>query len=50
MNKKTVLYSLLGVALAWGGWLIYRNNRNKKIDETPISYEEALKNIEEVKE
>ena len=49
MNKKTLLYSLLGVALAWGGWLIYRNNRNQKIDETPITYDEALKKIEALK-
>ena len=50
MNKKVIIYSLVGVALVWGGWLVYRNNRNKKIDETPIDYEEALKKLEAVKE
>lgn len=49
MNKKTLIYTVLGLASAWGIWLIYRNNRNKKVDETPIGYDEALKKIEELK-
>ena len=49
MNKKVIIYTLVGLTLAWGGWLVYRNNRNTKVDETPISYDEALKKIEELK-
>lgn len=48
MNKKQILYGFLGVALAWGGWLIYRNNRNNRIDSTPVSYDEAIKKLDEL--
>jgi len=48
MNKKTWIYLGLGTILAIGGWLIYRNNRNNKIDATPVSYDEAIKNLENI--
>lgn len=48
MNKKNTLLGLVGIALVWGGWLVYRNNRNNKIDKTPISYDEALKKLEKI--
>ena len=46
--KKTLIF--IGIALVVGtaGWLVYRNNRNTKIDETPIPYEDALKNLENI--
>ena len=46
--KKTLTF--IGIALVVGtaGWLVYRNNRNNKIDETPISYDDALKNLEKI--
>ena len=46
MNKKSWVYLGIGTVLAIGGWLIYRNNRNKKIDETPVPYDEAIKKLE----
>lgn len=47
MNKKVgIITSLLVIGL--GGWLFYRNQRNKKIDETPVSYEEALNKLEKI--
>ena len=48
MNKKKLIWTTIGVVLAWGGWLIYRNNRNNKIDATPVSYDEALKKLEKI--
>jgi predicted negative regulator of RcsB-dependent stress response len=48
MNKKNLIWTTIGVVLTWGGWLIYRNNRNNKIDATPVSYDEALKKLEKV--
>ena len=48
MNKKSLIYIGLGALLAVGGWLIYRNNRNNKIDATPVPYDEAVKKIEEL--
>jgi predicted negative regulator of RcsB-dependent stress response len=46
--KKTLIF--IGIALVVGttGWLVYRNNRNNKIDETPILYDDALKNLENI--
>ena len=40
--KKTLIF--IGIALVVGttGWLVYRNNRNTKIDETPISFDKIL--------
>ena len=49
MNKKTLIYLGVGVILAWGGWLVYRNNRNTKIDATPVPLDEAIKKIEDIK-
>ena len=46
--KKQVIYTLVGFALAWGGWLIYRNNRNNQIDANPVSYDEAIKKLDEL--
>ena len=48
MNKKSLIYLGIGVALAWGGWLIYRNNRNNKINATPVPLDEAIKKLQEV--
>jgi len=48
MNKKTLIYLGIGVILAWGGWLVYRNNRNTKIDATPVPLDEAVKKLEEL--
>jgi len=46
--KKTLIF--IGIALVIGttGWLVYRNNRNTKIDKTPITYDDALKNLEKI--
>lgn len=46
MNKKNLIWGTIGVILAWGGWLIYRNNRNNKIDKTPVPFDEAKKRLE----
>jgi len=48
MNKKTLMYLGVGTILAMGVWLIYRNNRNNKIDATPVSNDEAIKNLENI--
>ena len=48
MNKKSWVYLSVGVVLAWGGWLIYRNNRNNKIDATPVPLDDALKKIKDI--
>jgi predicted negative regulator of RcsB-dependent stress response len=48
MNNKKLILATVGIILTWGGWLIYRNNRNNKIDSTPVSYEEALKKLEKI--
>jgi hypothetical protein len=48
MNKKTLIYLGVGIILTWGGWLVYRNNRNKKIDATPVPLDEAIKKLEEL--
>jgi predicted negative regulator of RcsB-dependent stress response len=48
MNKKSLIWGTVGVLLAWGGWLIYRNNRNNKIDKTITPYDEALKKLEKI--
>lgn len=48
MKKKSLIYLGVGLVLAWGGWLIYRNNRNNKIDATPIPLDEALERLEKI--
>ncbi len=48
MNKKSLIYLGLGVVLAWGGWLIYRNNRNNKIDATPVPLNDAIKKLDDL--
>ena len=48
MNKKSLIYLGVGLLLAWGGWLIYRNNRNNKIDATPVPLDEALEKLEKI--
>ena len=48
MSTKKVVIGVLGVVFVWGGWLVYRNNRNNKIDSTPISYQDALKKLQKV--
>lgn len=48
MAKRNIFFGILGITLVWGGWLVYRNNRNNKIDKTPISYEDALKKLEKI--
>jgi hypothetical protein len=48
MNKKSLIYLGVGVILAWGGWLIYRNNRNNKVDATPVQLDEALDKLEKI--
>jgi predicted negative regulator of RcsB-dependent stress response len=49
MNKKSLIVTTIGIALVWGGWLIYRNNRNNKINASTTPYEEALKKLEKIK-
>jgi hypothetical protein len=46
MNNKKVILATIGIVLAWGGWLIYRNNRNNKIDKTVVPFDEAKKRLE----
>jgi hypothetical protein len=48
MNKKSFIYLGVGLVLAWGGWLIYRNNRNNKIDATPVPLDEALERLKKI--
>ena len=48
MNKKILIYLGIGTVLAIGGWLIYRNNRNNKIDATPVPLDEALEKLEKI--
>lgn len=36
-------------AVGLGGYLLYKKYQEKKIDETPVLYEEALKKLEEAK-
>ncbi len=48
MNKKHLIWGFVGLGLVWGGWLIYRNNRNNKIDATTTPYEEALEKIKKI--
>ena len=48
MNKKSWIYLGVGAMLALGGWLIYRNNRNNKIDATPVPLDEALEKLEKI--
>jgi predicted negative regulator of RcsB-dependent stress response len=46
--KKTLIFIGISLVVATTGWLVYRNNRNTKIDETPITYDDALKNLEKI--
>jgi hypothetical protein len=48
MNKKSWIYLGVGVILGLGGWLIYRNNRNNKIDATPVPLDDAMKKLEDL--
>ena len=48
MNNKKIIWGFIGIALAWGGWLIYRNNRNNKIDATIVPYDEALEKLKKI--
>jgi predicted negative regulator of RcsB-dependent stress response len=36
-------------AVGFGGYLLYKSYQEKKVDETPVSYEEALKKLDEAK-
>jgi len=46
--KKTLTFIVIALVVGTTGWLVYRNNRNTKIDETPITYDDALKNLEKI--
>ena len=48
MNKKNLIYGTIAIVLVWGGLLVYRNNRNNKIDETVTPYDEALQKLEKI--
>jgi len=48
MSKN--LTTIVSIAIIGGlGYYFYREWRNKKIDDTPVSYSDAIKRLEELK-
>lgn len=47
MKNIGVILTIAAVGI--GGYLLYQSYKRKKIDETPVSYDEALQKLEEAK-
>ena len=45
-NKKTIVLVTAILATIGGGYLTYRYFRNKKVDETPVQLDDALKKLD----
>lgn len=47
MKNVGIIITIAAIGL--GGYLLYKAYERKKIDETPVSYDEALKQLDESK-
>lgn len=45
-TKRTIILVTAIIATIGGGYLTYRYFRNKKVDETPVPLDDALKKLD----